>query len=74
MNKLDDIGSYVQKVFTATSVTDKKKAFYEMIHNSVGSDVKKKKALVKVERMSALADIDSLAFNYSAAGEGLSVV
>lgn len=69
-----DLSDYVKDVFNASSVQDKKNALIEMVKASHGTKAVKNKALVNIQRINDPVRLDTMAFNYSAKGEGLGVI
>lgn len=68
-----NLNDYVEKVWAETTIEGKLAAFTELVNNSHAKKEKKALTLRQAARCS-MQKLDSLAVNYSMAGEGLKVL
>lgn len=72
--KMKDLTANIQAVFSAKTLDDKKVAMLELINVSEAKKATKEKARRELNKLTSAVRVDHYAFNYTASGEGLSVI
>jgi hypothetical protein len=70
---MKDLTQFIQNVFKASTLSEKKEAMLSLIDESRAKSDTKAKARIEVGKIKSAVKMDSFAFNYMASGEGMKV-